>query len=62
MWRFWRAVKRRQQANPVGVAAANARQHYDVPVEIYRLFLDDGLNYSCAFFEDPANDTLEAAQ
>jgi cyclopropane-fatty-acyl-phospholipid synthase len=60
--RFWRAVKRWQQANPVGVAAANARQHYDVPVEIYRLFLDDGLNYSCAFFEDPANDTLEAAQ
>jgi cyclopropane-fatty-acyl-phospholipid synthase len=60
--RFWRAVKRWQQANPVGVAAANARQHYDVPVEIYRLFLDDGLNYSCAFFEDTANDTLEAAQ
>jgi cyclopropane-fatty-acyl-phospholipid synthase len=60
--RFWRAVKRWQQANPVGVAAANARQHYDVPAEIYRLFLDDGLNYSCAFFEDTANDTLETAQ
>lgn len=60
--RFWRTMKRWQQANPVGVAATNARQHYDVPVEIYRLFLDDGLNYSCAFFEDPANDTLEVAQ
>ena len=60
--RAWRAVKRWHQANPVGVAAANARHHYDVPVEIYRLFLDEGLSYSCAVFENPAHDTLEAAQ
>ena len=60
--RVWRAARRWQQANPVGVAARHARHHYDVPVEIYRLFLDEGLNYSCAFFRDPAHDTLEAAQ
>jgi cyclopropane-fatty-acyl-phospholipid synthase len=60
--RFWRAVKRWQQANPIGVAAANARHHYDVPTEVYRLFLDEGLNYSCAYFEDPESDTLEGAQ
>ena len=58
----WRSVRRWHQANPVGVAAHNAQVHYDVPPEIYRLFLDEGLNYSCAFFHDPANDTLEQAQ
>jgi cyclopropane-fatty-acyl-phospholipid synthase len=60
--RWWRAAKRWHQANPVGVAAANARHHYDISTAIYRLFLDDGLNYSCAFFEDPEHDTLEQAQ
>jgi cyclopropane-fatty-acyl-phospholipid synthase len=60
--RTWRAARRWHQANRLGVAAANARSHYDVPTEVYRLFLDDDLNYSCAFFEDPAHDTLEQAQ
>lgn len=60
--RLWRGLKRWQQANPVGIAAANARRHYDLSTELYRLFLDEGLNYSCAVFEDPATDTLERAQ
>jgi cyclopropane-fatty-acyl-phospholipid synthase len=60
--RFWRMMRRWHQANSVATAAANARRHYDVPVEVYRLFLDQGLNYSCAFFHDPEHDTLEAAQ
>ncbi len=60
--RGWRAVKRWQQANPMHVAAANARHHYDISSDIYRLFLDEGLNYSCAFFVDPEHDTLEEAQ
>jgi cyclopropane-fatty-acyl-phospholipid synthase len=60
--RFWRMMRRRHQANTVATAATNARRHYDVPVEVYRLFLDAGLNYSCAFFHDPEHDTLEAAQ
>ncbi len=60
--RFWRAMRRRHQANTVAAAAANARSHYDVPAEVYRLFLDEGLNYSCAFFHDPERDTLEQAQ
>jgi len=60
--RFWMGVRRQQQANSVKVAASNARSHYDVPVEVYRLFLDEGLNYSCAFFHNPETDTLEAAQ
>ena len=60
--RGWRAAKRWHQANPAPAAAANARHHYDLSTEMYRLFLDDGLNYSCAVFENPATDTLEQAQ
>ena len=60
--RVWMTLRRRQQRNSVAAAASNARSHYDVPVEVYRLFLDDGLNYSCASFHDPEHDTLEAAQ
>jgi cyclopropane-fatty-acyl-phospholipid synthase len=59
---LWRGMRRWHQANPVGVAAANAQHHYDVSTEIYRLFLDEGLNYSCAFFHDPENETIEQAQ
>src|SRR6185295_14357858 len=43
--RLWRGLKRWHQANPVGVAAANARSHYDLSTDLYRLFLDEGLNY-----------------
>jgi cyclopropane-fatty-acyl-phospholipid synthase len=60
--RLWRAAKTRHQANPAAAAAANARHHYDLSTDLYRLFLDDGLNYSCAVFENPATDTLEQAQ
>jgi len=60
--RMLRAVKRWQQANPIGKAAQNARHHYDLSTDLYRLFLDEGLNYSCAFFENPETDTLEQAQ
>ncbi len=58
----WRAARRWHQANPIGVAALNARLHYDIGTAIYRLFLDEGLNYSCAFFEDPIHETIEQAQ
>ncbi len=47
---------------PAPTLAANARHHYDISTDIYRLFLDEGLNYSCGFFEDPENDSLEQAQ
>jgi len=60
--RLFRALRRWHQKNPVGVAAKNARQHYDLSTELYRLFLDEDLQYSCAYFRDPAGDTLEQAQ
>ena len=60
--RLWRGMRRWHQANPVGVAAKQARHHYDLSTELYRLFLDDQMQYSCAYFRDPEHDTLEQAQ
>src|SRR3954471_24557665 len=42
-------------------ARRNVAHHYDIGNSLYRLFLDDDLQYSCAYFTDPAN-SLERAQ
>ncbi len=57
----WKAFRRRQQKNSVERAKAQARHHYDLSTELYRLFLDNGLNYSCAYYTE-ADDSLETAQ
>ena len=62
MRRVWRGLRRWHQANPIGLAAAHGRHHYDISTELYRLFLYDQMQYSCAYFRDPAHDTLELAQ
>jgi cyclopropane-fatty-acyl-phospholipid synthase len=59
--RVSRALRRFQQANPVGGARRNVARHYDLGNDLYRLFLDDGLQYSCAYFLND-NETLEEAQ
>ena len=41
--------------------AAAISFHYDVSNEFYKLWLDEQMVYSCAYFETP-NDTLEEAQ
>jgi len=41
--------------------AAAVRHHYDVSNEFFRLFLDESLTYSCAYFSGGA-ETLEEAQ
>jgi cyclopropane-fatty-acyl-phospholipid synthase len=56
------ALKRWHQHNPIARAAARARHHYDLSTDLYRLFLDRDLNYTCAYFRDPERDTLEQAQ
>jgi cyclopropane-fatty-acyl-phospholipid synthase len=56
-----RAFRRFQQANPVGKARRNVAHHYDLGNDLYRLFLDEGLQYSCAYFLHD-NETLEEAQ
>lgn len=62
MRRIWRALRRWHQANPIAQAAKNARHHYDVSSDVYKLFLDKKMLYSCAYFRDPEHDTLEQAQ
>ena len=55
------ALRRFQQANPVGRARVNVAHHYDLGNDLYKLFLDEGLQYSCAYFLHD-NETLEEAQ
>jgi len=50
-----------EQANDRLHARSNVHHHYDLTVDFYRLFLDDDLQYSCAFFETP-DASLEEAQ
>ncbi len=57
----WRALRRLHQQNPLGRAGENVRQHYDHPADFYALWLDQGMNYSCAYFTDP-DEPLETAQ
>jgi cyclopropane-fatty-acyl-phospholipid synthase len=56
-----RGLKSLQQANPVGQAQKNVAHHYDLGNDFYKLFLDEGMNYSCAYFHND-NETLEQAQ
>jgi cyclopropane-fatty-acyl-phospholipid synthase len=56
-----RGLKRFQQANPVGKAQSNVAHHYDIGNDFYKLFLDRGMQYSCAYFTSD-DDTLEDAQ
>ncbi len=39
----------------------NVAHHYDIGNDLYRLFLDQDLQYTCAYWTDP-NNTLEQAQ
>jgi cyclopropane-fatty-acyl-phospholipid synthase len=50
-----------QQANPIGKARENVAHHYDLGNDFYALFLDEGMQYSCAYFLDDT-DSLETAQ
>ena len=49
------------QRNTLTQSRRNVAHHYDLSNELYGLFLDKGMNYSCGYFRSPA-DTLEQAQ
>ncbi|NNJ27250.1 SAM-dependent methyltransferase [Alienimonas chondri] len=59
--RFSKALKKVRQYNPVGKAQQNVAHHYDLSRELYELFLDKDLQYSCALFADEGQ-SLEDAQ
>jgi cyclopropane-fatty-acyl-phospholipid synthase len=52
----WFAAKNREAR-----ARRNVAHHYDIGNPLYRLFLDEDMQYSCAYFTDPENG-LEQAQ
>jgi cyclopropane-fatty-acyl-phospholipid synthase len=62
MVRGLHALQRRlRQANHRAAARRNVHHHYDLSVDFYRRFLDEDLQYSCAYFARP-DMTLEEAQ
>lgn len=57
----WRLKRWLDQTNDRLNARKNVSHHYDLTVDFYRLFLDDDLQYSCAYFPAP-DASLETAQ
>ena len=53
--------KRFFRRNNPSKSKRNVAHHYDIGNELYSLFLDKDLQYSCAYYTDPAN-SLEQAQ
>ena len=53
--------RRLKQFNPVKIARKNVAFHYDLPTELYDLFLDSDRQYSCGYFTNPLAG-LEQAQ
>lgn len=62
---FWRTLARRmkrlQQHNSITSSRANVKHHYDLKDELFEMFLDDDLQYSCAYYPT-GKETLEEAQ
>jgi cyclopropane-fatty-acyl-phospholipid synthase len=54
-----KSIRRLQQLNLKGRALRNASRHYDIDRQIYELFLDPDMQYSCAYFT-PGADLAEA--
>ena len=59
--RFGRYLMRRiHQFNPPSRSRENVHHHYDLDGRLYSLFLDDDLQYSCAYFEEGVTGLAEA--
>ena len=59
--RFANWLLHRRNDNTVEGSRRNISYHYDLGNDFYRLFLDESLAYSCAYYES-LDDSLEAAQ
>lgn len=59
--KWLKAIKRWHQRNKTSASRKNVQHHYDLSNDFYRLFLDEDLQYSCAYW--PNTDiSLEEAQ
>ena len=54
-------LRRFIQHNAPQASRSNVAHHYDISDELYAMFLDDDMQYSCGYFRDP-DMTLEQAQ
>ena len=54
-------LRGRQRQKDLGRSRRNARHHYDLGNDFYRLWLDAGMSYTCAYFASPGM-SLEDAQ
>lgn len=59
--RYRNAMKRFVLRNTPMTARKNVAHHYDISDDLYRLFLDEDMQYSCAYFARP-DMSLEEAQ
>ena len=59
--RWLKKIRKFHQRNKMTASRKNVQHHYDLSNEFYRLFLDEDLNYSCAYFQN-SDMTLEQAQ
>lgn len=50
----------RSRDNTPAASRRNAAHHYDIGNDLYSAFLDEGMNYSCAFFERPGQSLRNA--
>lgn len=46
-------LRRLRMHNPLGVAGKKVKHHYDIPTAFYRLWLDETMTYSCAYWHSP---------
>ncbi len=53
-------LRHRRRANTRAGSRRNVAAHYDLGNDFYRLFLDDGMSYSCAVFDRPQATLAEA--
>jgi cyclopropane-fatty-acyl-phospholipid synthase len=56
------AMGRFRNANTLRGSRRNIARHYDLGNDLYRLFLDETMMYSCAEFAGPGDEDLRAAQ
>lgn len=62
LYSFWLLVTNWFQRNSLRGSRNNIKAHYDLGNDFYALWLDKGMTYSCALFENDASRTLEQAQ
>lgn len=56
MLRWW------HQNNPIGAAQQHVAHHYDLSRKLFELFLDESMQYSCAYFPSAGTSLADAQQ